>query len=85
MKLGRPQDSLSDFPKCMHGVGAGMSFRVGDTGKQTMVYFTIPSGVELKPVKTYPAGRKCRICGVTLSIYNSGTECMCHSQLGVGK
>lgn len=79
---GRPLGSVNDFPRCMHGIGAGMSFRLGEVGKQTMVYFRIPSGVELKPIKTYPEGRRCVICGCLLSIYNHDNKCSCHMILG---
>lgn len=30
------------------------------------------------PSGTYPSGRKCRTCGVPLSVYNSTSYCACH-------
>ena len=36
--------------------------------------------VHFKGAKTYPANRKCSVCGATLSIYNSKDHCNSHDE-----
>lgn len=76
MKVGNKLGNILDFPKYMHGVGCGFSDRLGVTGRQTLIFSVVP--LNSKPVKTYPAGRRCQVCGCVLSIYNPSTLCSRH-------
>lgn len=79
---GRPVGTVGNVleqPKFMHGVGCGFSERIGGVGRQTLVCYITP--IDAKPIKTYPAGRKCQICGCNLSIYNPNNKCTCHTNL----
>ena len=78
MKVGRRLGSVNDFPRYMHGVGCGLTNRLGDTYRQRLVATTFHFPIEMKPVKTYPAGRKCEVCGCLISIYNSDSKCALH-------
>jgi hypothetical protein len=61
-------------PKLFYGRGPGLSVYPGQPGQQSLKMI---SGS--KPVRSYPAGRRCTVCNCLLSIYNPGNTCGIHN------
>ncbi len=78
---GRPLGSLDSklrFPQVFFRSGMAMANIAGMPSVQSLRRLSVAA-----KVKTYPTGRKCQICGVTLSIYNPNNICTCHTKLHI--
>ena len=76
---GRPmgsKDTVSRYPRVFYSCGQAVQMYPGLPAAQGLSRISLAG-----KVKTYPAGRKCQICGVPLSIYNPNDICTCHTNL----